>query len=921
MFELGVRGIADPLEVISFSGSEPLSGLYRYEILVAYPDDDDSLDALESALLGRPAYLRIPVEEQADRFVHGIMTEFAIEGGSQKPGKARLRVTLAPRLSLLTMRQRSRIFQDLTVEQIVDQVLDEMGIRRQWRLRRSLPRRTYCTQHQETDYDFVARLLADEGIFHFLSHPASAQNWDPTPDGAAGRAHEESTEIVVLGDESSAYNAIADADAAAALSGGPATEGNDAPSTTGALGENLPTLTYRHSEGNLPSDNEIHSFVLQRSVRPRAALLSDYDFRHPALKLRAEYRLGDAPAARKAVTAQQAHRAGSHQHGAGVQVGALRIHEHRDRQQEYFEDQDSAPAVADIERQRARRSLEQLRAQAKLARGFSHCRRLVPGHTFRLSGHPIGRLDGDYVVTEICSEGKAPRWHDQSASDAVFAASFTCAPRQLAVRPAPILRPRQIAETATVTGPQNEAIYTDEHGRIQVRFHWDIEHRDIEHRGIEHRDIEHSDPVGTSCWLRCSQDWAGPGWGQQFIPRVGMEVLVTFLGGDPDRPLVTGCVSNQRNPPVFGVPGEATRAGWRTQSTPASSGEAYNELSFEDAAGREEIFIRAQRNLVEQVQNDHDTQVHGQQQVRVEGAQQVSVGGDQKHSVEGDQLATVGGDQQQTVEGKRLLRFEGDEERQNRANRRDHVSGNRADTVEGTMNLAVREQRTVSIEGPDRYRAADLVTAHLQEDGILRANGSVTTVVGQAHAPRAMVHHVQGEISSYSTGRTEIVSDTELVLRCGESSLTLTPKSIELSAPTYLLQGKSGEVRADDMVIHAAQNLLAAGQLVTVKSPSALLGLSDGAELVGPNIKLKSDPVDANPELPGVDPITPTTIEVVDQLGAPIPERSISSFSTMARSEAALSTATARRRSSLPRPARSVFQRLGPSQARHRPSR
>src|SRR5262249_44782585 len=151
-------------------------------------------------------------------------------------------------------------------------------------------------------------------------------------------------------------------------------------------------------------------------------------------------------------------------------------------------------------------------------------------------------------------------------------------------------KPRQVAETAVVVGPEPGAaltpelasarnIYTDAHGRIKVQFHWDLEGR---------RDDK------SSCWLRVSQPWAGAGWGAQFMPRIGMEVVVTYLGGDLDRPLVTGCVYNATHTPPFALPENATRSGLRTQSVP--SGHGANELWFEDGDGREQVYLHAQRN-------------------------------------------------------------------------------------------------------------------------------------------------------------------------------------------------------------------------------------------------------------------------------------------------------------------------------------
>ncbi len=150
-------------------------------------------------------------------------------------------------------------------------------------------------------------------------------------------------------------------------------------------------------------------------------------------------------------------------------------------------------------------------------------------------------------------------------------------------------------------GPAGEEIHTDEHGRIKVQFHWD-------------REGQGDDK--SSCWIRVSQAWAGPGWGALYLPRIGQEVVVEFLEGDPDRPLVTGSVYNGHNPPPLDLPGEKTKSTLRSNSSPGGGG--FNELRFEDAAGEEEIFLHAQKDFNIVVENDKTQQVGGNETLLVE---------------------------------------------------------------------------------------------------------------------------------------------------------------------------------------------------------------------------------------------------------------------------------------------------------------
>ncbi|MBK8691621.1 MAG: type VI secretion system tip protein VgrG, partial [Deltaproteobacteria bacterium] len=228
---------------------------------------------------------------------------------------------------------------------------------------------------------------------------------------------------------------------------------------------------------------------------------------------------------------------------------------------------------------------------------------LMPGLAFTLAGHQRADLDQAYLVTYVEHRGQA--WSDipteVRASEHLLASAggrggagpwgsavqrytnrFEVIPLAVPFRPArTVARPVvQGAQTARVVGPAGEEIHTDPHGRIKVQFHWDRVGAEDEH---------------SSCWVRVQQNWAGSGWGFQFIPRIGMEVVVTFLEGDPDRPLVTGCVYNGENGYPYGLPGCKTQSGVKTNSSQTNGG--YNEIRFEDRAEEEQVYVQAQRNM------------------------------------------------------------------------------------------------------------------------------------------------------------------------------------------------------------------------------------------------------------------------------------------------------------------------------------
>ena len=294
-----------------------------------------------------------------------------------------------------------------------------------------------------------------------------------------------------------------------------------------------PELSYRYEqEGRAlaPREHHVGRFSRRRAIESGAVLQRDYDFRRPLLDLRAE--------AKPSSSAPPVGAAGPETLPVEAE---LRVYDHHG--------QDDHP---DVDAGTARVRLSQLRRRAVVARGASACRRLVPGFRFDLVDHEIDALDGGYVVVQVEHEGRAAEV--AGSGKRVYENTFACAPADVPLRPR---RPRralqQVTETALVVGPEGEEVYTDALGRVKVQFHWDLDGKRDEH---------------SSCWVRVSQAWAGSGWGFQFIPRVGMEVLVTFVGGDQDRPVVTGCVYNAANALPFPVHTQAERSGIRTQSTP-----------------------------------------------------------------------------------------------------------------------------------------------------------------------------------------------------------------------------------------------------------------------------------------------------------------------------------------------------------------
>ncbi|AZE20313.1 VgrG protein [Pseudomonas chlororaphis subsp. aureofaciens] len=327
---------------------------------------------------------------------------------------------------------------------------------------------------------------------------------------------------------------------------------------------------YIQGSGMVADEPVIKGFNLRLETRTRRTTRRDYDFEKPRLQLEAAYK----PEA--------------------------------ESEEPDLEDYDYPGRFTDRARGKflSQRALERHRADYQQAEGWGDQTRLVSGHFLELSEHPRSEWNDLWLLTHIVHEGKQPQVLEESVtSDTTdnkddfhqgYRNRFLATPWQVFYRPAlnhP--KPRVLgSQTAVVTGPKGEEIHCDQYGRVKVQFHWD-------------REGKADDK--TSCWLRVSSSWAGDRYGAIVIPRIGMEVLVTFLEGDPDQPLITGCLYHKEHPVPYALPANKTRTVFKSMSSPGGAG--YNELRIEDKKGAEQIFIHAQRDWDENIEHDQKIRI------------------------------------------------------------------------------------------------------------------------------------------------------------------------------------------------------------------------------------------------------------------------------------------------------------------------
>jgi type VI secretion system secreted protein VgrG len=348
----------------------------------------------------------------------------------------------------------------------------------------------------------------------------------------------------------------------------------------------------------------------------------------------------------------------------------------------------------------AKRRIDALRIARRRLVGESDCRALAPGGRFTLSQHESADANVTWVVSSVVHEADHSRYRNR----------FEAFPADTAWRPPRVTRrPLMPTQTATVVGKQGEELWTDQYGRVKVQFHWDRDGKNDER---------------SSCWVRVAQPWASKRFGMQFMPRIGDEVVVTFVDGDPDRPLVTASVYNAANLPPYAMPDKQTQSGIKTSSSKGGGG--FNEIRFEDKAQSEELFVQAQKDLNVNVLNDGGWTIGHDETRTIQHARTHTVkeGDDTLVVEQGNRSATVKtGNETVDIKGSRTVKAGGDESRT--------VGGNLEQRISGDMTLTVDGNLTIKVTGT--------MSLHSVGDLTAQSDGSMTHKAGMSLTNQASV--------------------------------------------------------------------------------------------------------------------------------------------------------------------------------------
>ncbi|WP_285423644.1 type VI secretion system Vgr family protein [Pseudomonas sp. efr-133-TYG-103a] len=534
----------DVLLLKHMDGAEELGRLFEYELQLT--SSDHAIDL--NQLLGKPMSVALQLSNGGSRYFHGVVSRCSqnVDIGQF----ASYQVTLRPWLWLLTRTSDCKIFQHLSIPQIIKQVFRDLGFSDfEDALSRPYREWEYCVQYRENSFDFVSRLMEQEGIYYFFRH-------------------EKDRHVLVLAD---------------------------------AYGAHLPAPGYEFvpffpPDGQHRERDHISDWHLAQQVQPGSLELNDYDFQRPSARIDVRSQI------------PRPHSAGDYP-----------LYDYPGT---YVDSEDGEHY--------ARTRIEAIHSLHERVELSGNARGLGVGHVFSLTGFSRQDQNREYLIVgsryQIAQESLESGTHSAGAQ---FDSALTCLDAQQSFRPLPTTA-RPIVkgpQTAVVVGPVGEEIWTDQFGRVKVHFHWDRHDQSNEN---------------SSCWIRVSQAWAGKNWGSMQIPRIGQEVIVSFLEGDPDRPIITGRVYNAEQAVPYDLPANATQSGMKSRSSKGGTPANFNEIRMEDKKGAEQLYIHAERNQDIVVEVDESHWVGHDRRKGVGNNELVTIGQDRVRAVKHDDVLLVG---------------------------------------------------------------------------------------------------------------------------------------------------------------------------------------------------------------------------------------------------------------------------------------
>jgi|HubBroStandDraft_6_1064221.scaffolds.fasta_scaffold10929_5 type VI secretion system secreted protein VgrG len=568
----------DVLLLRSFQGQEAISRLFSFDLDLV--SEDPSINYED--IVGQAVTVSLMLADASPRYWNGFVSRFVQAGRDSNVSV--YQATIVPWLWFLDQTTDCRIFQNKTAPDIIKQIFQEYGYRDfTLRLYGDFVKRDYCVQYRESDFNFVSRLMEEEGIFYFFEH-------------------EKGKHTLILGNDPAAHQECL----------------------------NQPTARYEGTAGGWQDDDVILQWLQEQEFRPGIFTATDYNFETPSTSLLSS-------------------------------VNGNGKWEVYDFPGEYTKKADGDKLV--------KVRLQEQQMPQSVARGTSDCRAFGVGYKFKLTDHYRDDLNQDYVLTALRHSGRHNLGYTSGSSensDPVYENSFECVPATTPIRPprrtpVPVV---QGCQTAMVVGPSGEEIFTDQYGRVKVQFFWDREGKKNEN---------------SSCWVRVSYPWAGKAWGGIQIPRIGQEVIIDFIEGDPDRPIITGRTYNAGQMPPWDLPSKKTVSGYKSNSTKGGGG--YNELSFDDTKGTELIQVHGQYDMDTKIEHDERRHIVNNRTKNVDVDETSTIGNNRTEKVGNNEQITIGVNRTESVG----------------ANEQISIGSNRTETVGANESITVALTRTRNV--------------------------------------------------------------------------------------------------------------------------------------------------------------------------------------------------------------------------------
>jgi type VI secretion system secreted protein VgrG len=664
-------------------------------------------------LLGKNVTVSLLLLGGEHRYFNGYVTRFA-EGGTV--GRYyEYRMTVRSWLWFLTRTADCRIFQEKTVPDIIKEVFADHPVAVfEDDLTGTYAKREYCVQYRETDFNFVSRLMEEEGIYHYLEH-------------ANGR------HVMKLVDSYSGHKPL----------------------------ENAATIPYYPPHQQTHADAQyIRGLTSTQSIQPGAVALDDYDFTKPK---------------------------------ADLTVKAKLIEAHERADYEVF-DYPGEYAQTDDGDHYVRARVDELHAEFDRLRADCNVREIAVGGLFSLTNAPRPDQEREYLIVRAEYTLRDDSYETSADEGAVYDCSFVALQSGQQFRPARITPEPKVQgpQNALVVGPAGEEIWCDKYGRVKVQFYWDRYGKKDEN---------------SSCWIRVSHPWAGGTWGMVALPRIGQEVLVDFMEGDPDRPIITGRVYNADQMPPYALPANKTQTGTKTRSSKGGGPANFNEIRFEDLKGSEQLYIHAEKNQDIEVENDETHWVGHDRKKTIDHDETTMVHHDRTETVDNNETITVHANRTETVDMNETITIH--------QNRTEQVDVNESITVGGnrTRMVAQNEAVTVALTRTHTVGVNEAITVGAAQEVTVGAAQTITVGAAQANTIGADRSVDVGANQSHSIGANASMTVG------GDESRTVDG-------------GRNSSIGKDDNLKVGKNWIVDAGDSVTIKTGDASITMKKDGTIV-----------------------------------------------------------------------------------------